>query len=453
MLTSPFKQLVERPHPKYERLAPFWDLALASYRGGREYLDSGNLWSHRLENQPDHSRRMARSYFLNYCAPVVDTYVAFLFREDPVIEPAERLGALLSDADRQGTGLVQFMKRCTAQAAIFGYVMVGVDRPKAENTPMTAADEAAMGLSQYFVAVTPPDFFNWGTDADGALTFCVIRERNDANPIIGESASVSYRFWTSTDWYLLDKEGRVLDSGSNPYGRVPFVPCKFKDTEPGPVGTSLLANIAYVNREIYNLCSLLQEILYRQTFSQLVAEGSAEEYGRNGDLTTLSTSSIFLYPEGRNPPQYISPDATQAQLLADEISRKIDEIYRLACLSRGTAREGQLASGISKAFDFLDTNQALADVASNVARSFESIFRIAMPGWGGKIRFLSDFGVLRADDLVDRTDRILKMPIGPEFRRIMLRRLAHSVVSDLPQSDLQKVFEEIDRASGQKNWN
>ncbi|MCL4235514.1 MAG: hypothetical protein KJ042_13455, partial [Deltaproteobacteria bacterium] len=196
--------------------------------------------------------------------------------------------------------------------------------------------------------------------------------------------------------------------------------------------------------EIFNLGSLLGEILYRQTFSQLVAEGSAAEYGENGDIARLGTSSIFLYPEGHRAPEYISPDAAQADLLMRRIDGLIDEVYRLASLSRGSAREGRLQSGISKAFDFLDTNHALADAADNVARAFERALAIAAPDWNARIRFPGDFGVSDAPALLDETERTLALDgIGPVFRRRVLERLARAVLRELPGDQREEVLREI----------
>jgi hypothetical protein len=289
---------------------------------------------------------------------------------------------------------------------------------------------------------------NWSLDASGSFAWCLVRERGDGASIESAAGAESrtstvHRLWTREEWIAIDARGEEIGRGDNPFSVVPFVPLRFRATDDAVVGESLLASIVDVNREIFNLGSLLSEILYRQTFSQLVAEGSAHEYGDEGDIARLGTSSIFLYPEGRRAPEFISPDSAQAELLMKRIDALIDEVYRLACLTRGSVREGAMASGISKAFDFLDTNQALADAGAQVAAAFERALAIASPGWSGRIRFPGDFGVEQAGTLLDETKRALGLDIGPLFRQRLLERLARASLRELPADQREDVIREI----------
>ena len=448
MTRTPFRDLIESRHPHHESRRAFWRLAWQSFQGGADYLTASNLFSHRLEHAADHRRRLARAFHLNYCRPVVDTYVASIFRVGPTILPEAGASALLADADGRGHGLVDVMKRALTLAAVYGHVVIGVDRPRTDARPATVADELALGLRSYLYLVQPSDFLNWNADGAGGLEWALVRERrrdvsrtSAGTPADGERTR--YRLWTANGWTLIDETGECVDEGDHPFGRVPFVSCRFREGDDPVVGESLLSSIVYVNREIFNLGSLLGEILYRQTFSQLVAEGSAAEYGENGDISRLGTSSIFLYPEGRRAPEFINPDAAQADLLMRRIDALIDEIYRLASLSRGSAREGRVQSGISKAFDFLDTNHALADAADNLARAFERALAIAAPDWNARIRFPGDFGVSEPSALLDETERTLGLGVGPVFRRRVLERLARAVLRELPADQRGEVLREI----------
>jgi len=450
MRRAPYRELVESRHPLYRSRSPFWRLAWMSYRGGPEYLAAPNLFSHRLEHADDHRRRMARSYYLNYCRPVVDTYASYLFKTNPTVLPDEPIRNLVENADGRGHHLFAVMKQAFTLSAVYGQVIVGADRPRSVVKPATRAEELALGLSDYFYLVIPQDFLNWSMSEGGDLSWCLVRQRirraTPEDPGGEEGGAETYRLWTADFWRDLDGQGEVVTEGENPYGRVPFVSCRFRESDDAIVGESLLGSIVHINREIFNLSSMLSEILYRQTFSQLVAEGSAHEYGEGGDIGRLGTSSIFLYPEGRKPPQFISPDAAQARMLMEQIDNLIDEIYRMACLTRGRAREGTLVSGISKAFDFLDTNQALSDAAHGVERTFVKAIRIAAPEWGGSIQFPGDFGVTDSGELLNQVERASRLPIGPAFKRRLLEKLARSVLSELPPTQRDEVVREIGEA-------
>lgn len=446
MSDKPYADLVRSLHPRHLALRAFWNLAWASYRGGQAYLTAENLFSHRLENSEDFARRLQRAYFLNYCQPVVDTYTAYLFRQPPEVLPAEPVSDLVANADRMGNGIVSLMKRAATLSSIFGFVLLGVDRPRAAGEFRTRAEELAAGLNDYLVLICPPDVINWACGPDGRVQWALVCEREN-DPVlsgyqINSEPRERLRLWTAEKWTDIGLKGEILAEGGNPFGQAPFVAVKHRDVEPGLIGESLLANIALVNREIFNLTSELQEILARQTFSQLVAEGSAEEYGEAGDIKKLGTSSIFLYPEGRKAPQYISPDASQARLLVEQIDRMIDEIYRLASLTRGTVREASAQSGISKAYDFLDTNQALADKAGNLAAGFEAILNLARPDWKGRIRFPRDFGVDDPSELAANIERAIGLGVGPKFRAQLLAKLARTMLAELPEEQRAEVERE-----------
>jgi len=440
-----FRSVVESRHQAYSRTADEWNFFLASYRGGAEYVRQGNLFSHRLEHKGpeanDFAERRRRSYYLNYCRPIVDLYTSYLFKEQPHISPDEPFAHLFTDADGKGVGLVEFMKRTATLSSIFGHVWVGTDRPKD-------------GGRAYLTMFYPQNFLNWETDGHDRLEWCLVREPWGRCEVVKEADRIGiidgkswvYRLWTTDEWFVLDSKGRLIEQGEHGYGCVPFVCVKHRDVEGELLGESLIADIAYVNREIYNLSSLLQEILARQTFSQLVAQGSSEEYG---DIARLGTSSIFLYPEGKNAPQFISPDTSQAQILIDAIDRAISEIYRLANLRRGSVTGETEQSGISKAFDFLDTYQVLADKAQQTEDGFRRVLELySLVDTGEvrevKVRLTRSFGVERTGELIDETKKLFELGIPDAFRRELLKQLAHTKLAGAPRSARDGIMREIE---------
>ena len=443
-----FRNVVDARHPVYSRMVDEWNFFLASYRGGAEYIKQGNLFSHRLEHKGpeanDFVERKKRSYYLNYCRPIVDLYTSYLFKDPPHISPVEPFVHLLADADGKGTGLFEFMRRTATLSSVFGHVWVGVDRPKD-------------GGRAYLTLFYPQNFLNWETDDANRLLWCLVREPWGRCEVVRDGDRIGlidgrswvYRLWTTDEWFVLDSKGRLMEQGDHGYGCVPFVCVKHRDVEGELLGESLIADIAYVNREIYNLSSLLQEILARQTFSQLVAQGSAEEYG---DIAKLGTSSIFLYPEGKNPPQFISPDTSQARILIEAIDRAISEIYRLANLRRGSIKGELQQSGISKAFDFLDTYQVLSDKAQQVEDGFRRVLELYSVVDTGEVREVAvrltrSFGVERTGDLIEETKRLFDLGIPDAFKRELLKQLAHTKLAGASRSVRDRIVREIEGMS------
>lgn len=430
-------KLIESTHPAYRANAPTWELWRQAYFGGDGYVRRA-LVSHRLENARDFARRLDRATLLNYLRPICDTYTNYLFRAPWQFRLPPGLEFLAEDADHRGTSLPDFFKSLAPLTAAVGFMLVGVDEPAlaAEAQPRNLAERQALGLRPYLYPIDPLDLHDWETDADGNFTMALVREKRQARRVVDggieDGGGEYFRLWTPDACVLLDADGKQVARFENRAGVVPIASLTFRDVGDPVVGQGLGQDLEPVQAHILNVASLLSEIFFRQTFSQLVAEGSAEEYGENGDIARLGTASIFLYPEGRKAPSYISPDAAQAQLLMAEMDRSIDEIYRLANLTRGSVREGAMQSGISKAFDFLDTNQALTDVGRNVADTMQKVLRLA-GRWLGLatdeivVSPPADYGVVDLDGDVNRLKQLVETGAHPALIAAVQQRIARTL--------------------------
>lgn len=381
-------QFLEARHPAYETRKPDWEFYLRSYIGGSQYLDGTNLFTHRLEHRTDAARRLARSYYLNHCRNVVDATTDLLFANGFDILPSPP-GYFSTDADRRGNDLMQVLRRAAALSSIYGHVFLLVDVPLvAGNSPRTRREELALGIRPYLEIVVPTQVVNWEVDDGGAFVWCLVREDRGHD---GSGDENVLRLWTRESWTLYEKSQHgwsATDQGNHQLGVVPMVSMRHRVLDGGVCGESLLRDVAVINREAYNLCSLLQEILYRQTFGQLVAQGSAEEYvGDDDSLAKLGSSSIFLYPEGRDAPAYISPNPANADILLGQIDRMVAEIYRISNLHPPDwlDRNAQAESGTARAYRYVNTSGALRDKADAVSDALEQALWFASL-WEGNER-------------------------------------------------------------------
>src|SRR5687768_10304717 len=87
---------VERRHPNYKDWSENSHFLWSSYLGGKSYADAEwSLDKYARELDSLYSDRKNRTYYLNYFGAAVDTYVASVFKRDPVREPAENEGGEL----------------------------------------------------------------------------------------------------------------------------------------------------------------------------------------------------------------------------------------------------------------------------------------------------------------------------------------------------------------------
>ena len=84
-------KLADRKHPLYTDNSPKWDLYRDSVKGGDEFVNSANLFTHRLEDETDFTERLTRAYYLNYCDVVPNIYNNYIFKEQVNRPPDESL--------------------------------------------------------------------------------------------------------------------------------------------------------------------------------------------------------------------------------------------------------------------------------------------------------------------------------------------------------------------------
>lgn len=449
------KSMVENPHPVYSRYINFWSFALDAYEGGLDYtradvyqqqntsiidtikvngkkLESAansNLFRHKKERSEDYKERIRMSYYYNFCAPIIDIYTNHLFSLPIITDYAniENTVELRKDnVDRCGSSLTEFRKELAETVQIFGHSFVVVDKPKAEQAPVSLADQIERGLFPYFTNFAPYDVLNWAVDEFGRAHWVLLREvrsgNNDPSTFnADESVIVQYRIWTRSEWILFDSKYQEIDRGNHNLGMVPVEPVYNKKSKKQKsfLGISEIADIGFIARDVYNRCSELNEIIRNQTFSFLTVQGKSADYNE----AEVGTSKALLYPEGMNTPSYVSPPADNARILMEQIDRQITKMFQLAKLSGGSAvQDGEVSvqSGVSKAFDFHETNSALCKKAGQLEDAEQRIWRLfakweGHDEWDGSVIYPRDYNVKDLIADIDEAEKLIKIQLGEEF--------------------------------------
>ena len=484
------KDIVENPHWIYRRYNAYWDFLLQSYEGGLEYTNSqisgtrnpsgileglfnifvngkkqetptlsGNLFQHTKERSDDYNRRVNMSYYYNFCDPIIDIYNDHLFKKgitkdygiiDSTIQQID------NDIDRVGSSIDEFRKSLAQKGQIYGHSYVVVDSPNLSKTEIiTRQDQINNRAFPYLSIYSPQNVLNWALDEFGFPYWVLLRETKDANSDIetfdkNRTQEVYYRVWTRNDWKLYDSKYQIIQEGINPIGRVPIV-CVFNkksDKARNFLGISAIGDISFVARDIYNSCSELRQILRDQTFAFLALQGHADEYSE----LELGTGKGIVYPPERNKPEYVSPPSSNAEVYFNHIDRQIAKIYQLAKLEGGSVKfseesvtDGQ--SGISKAWDFNQTNSSLATKASNLEDGETRIWELVAL-WEGKefdgsISYPDEFSIssLMAD--LTELEKETRLQFGKTFNVEVRKAILQKKFPRKEESEIDAMVEEI----------
>ncbi|MFA5092025.1 MAG: hypothetical protein WC483_05675 [Candidatus Paceibacterota bacterium] len=439
-------KLTSREHPDYTENKIDWAFYMKSFKGGSQY-PSGNLFSHRLENSEDYSNRLRRAYYLNFCKPLPNIYTDYIYKNR--IKRPQVFSKEFTDIDKRGRSINDFARLCSVLSGIYGHVHVLVDK-SVDAEGISKAD----AKSPYAVIYKPENVVDWAFDENGNLLWVLLYEPTyvDTDPMSARVTEKRFRLLTQAGWEVWradgDKETK-LSFGVWPFatkGKIPFKTCFNADADNDMIGESMLRDIAPINRIIFNWCSLIDEQFERQTFSQLVTPDTGTGEGTGGsDAKKIATATAFTFPaDSKFPPMYIGPNTDNSRVIWEVIEKHITEIYRHAMLDKGDTSIIHAQSGVAKAYEFVDTNQALVTKAQYMER-FEGELYDAFGLWTNQkidapVEYAKEFDIISVEREIKNAFDIVAEGISDTLKKALYKRVARKA---LPSAD-DKTFKTID---------
>ncbi len=447
---------IQHEHPEYKKRKEQWNFFMQSYEGGYDYIEEGNIFSHAREHEEDYQDRLDRAYYLNYCGPIIDIYAGHLFKYPPSRKTEKHAQLLeetgfLDDVDRQGNSINAFMKRAAILAMVFGQCGIVVDKPSIE--ARTQMDELRLGAIPYFSIIDPRAVIDWAADEYLELYWIRYREiiTESEDPWAEPPKIVRYRTWTRQEWFVhqeTEDGAKLIAQGEHGLGIVPFVWLYNKRKHSNPIiGVSAIEDIAYLNREIVNIASLIDEFLYKQCFNVLVMPESLRDTENPSSELEMGTSNVLFYPAEAPQPSYLTPPTDPAQYMQDWIERLVMEIYRLARLETRDA-EIKAQSGVAKAWDFHETNQSLAEKADNLEEAERRMWDLWCRWQGLESDFVIDypeeFDVRTINEEIEEALKLDTLRLSPTFKAEFKKKLVRRLDDKIPPELMQRIDEEID---------
>lgn len=396
------------------RTHPDYDANVAKWEKYRDLYESNDVYrfihKHVRESEDTFAARIKRGYFLNYCASIIDLYTSYIFRAPISRHPGDlfrECEEIYQDADFRGSTYNSFLYDASADAQTYGHVGILVDATQADDEVQTEADRKRKGIRPYLIRFAPTEILDWETDRFGRFEWIKLELGNDEARSWEQSIDSSRRVFLIWDrfhwekWEVVynekgEQEARLLDHDTHDLGCVPFVVLRnIRRRTHDWFGESTIRDIADVNIAILNWSSLGDEEIVNRCLNLLTMQRDP-----SGDsAVNISHHNVLEYAEGANPPQYLTPGATPLQLISGWITNAKDEIYRLAKLggTNSQKRVSEAQSGLAYAFEFNETNQALAQKADNLRQADIEIHRL-IAKWHGKtfngtIEYPDEFGV------------------------------------------------------------
>lgn len=348
------------------------------------------IFKHGREKKSQYYERSGRAYHIPVFRPMINILCSCVLKTGPERKlPEEDFWEyFVENVDMNGTPMDPFIREQLTMANCFGRQHVIVDMPRAgDGIIRSLADQRDKMILPYLRPILPFDLINWSIDECGSFRWVVIREDEPDERAPGQmwqKTNSQFRVWYPDRWELWRRNKintnniaySLAAEGAHSAGCVPLATIYAHRGNRTLFGCeSPLADIVDIDRSIFNKLSLLDELLYKQTFS-VFAIGRRE--GAPVPNIDLGPGKGLEYDQESGPPMFLSPDPNQPRVLW-EIIKDLFAAARMASeIGRGQAeasKEARSAAAIGA--EQGDRGNVMASLAESVEQFEEQVYRIA----------------------------------------------------------------------------
>ena len=386
----------------------FWD---AAYRGGPDFKSAtdseGNSILHKHERESDEAfaRRKLLSVYANHCRPIVKKMVDYVFRQVPRRDQSNPdFNAWRENVDLRSTYLHPFLRSCMLRASVLGRYLIEVSSNRsADAGEMTEAQARAAGIQMLLRKVDPRRVINWQREG-GVLTEALI--------VLGSGGEAVLLTEHQRTDFTMDEDGKVesVVTREHGWGRLPLIEMAPHD------GESQIADIAELNRDAFNLGSLLREELVGATFTQTWITGvnATALTDESGESVSSGPNRVICLNAKDAKIETTGGDPAQAESLRKTIEQTETALYRAAGLKAEdpmTVSAPQSGIALRVAFDTLSaTLSGIGEEAQRVESEITKLWNIHHGGSVAPPDWPETFGEPDTEAELERSLAVLETP-------------------------------------------
>jgi len=427
----------------YSDLEPEWKYFYESYLGGEDYREAGHLVRYQNETDKEYLARLHATPLENHCASVISVYNSFMFRQDPTRELGNMtslpiMGDILEDADLDGRSFDQFMSDVNVWTSVFGHAWVIVAQPNVE--AVTRAQQLEMGVRPYLNMLTPLSVIDWcfERDAVGRYKLSYFKYIEDIN---GDNVTVKEWYPDSIITQIYDSKSQYMGQPiveENQLGVIPAVCIYNQRTGFRGVGKSDIADIADLQRFIYNATSEVDQSIRLNTHPSLVKTADTQ--------AGIGAGSLINVSEDMDPalkPYLLEYNGASVTSIYEAIKHAISAIDKMANTGAVRATESKTISGVAMETEFQLLNSKLSSKARAMELGEENIWQfIAMymdRKWDGAITYPNSFNIRDTSSEIAQLKTAKESATDPLLLREIDKQIANWL--DLDNYVQEEVFE------------
>jgi len=380
----------------YTRNQDAWEFLLYSYMGGEEYKKAAYLTRYVNETDGEYAGRLNTTFVENHCKSVIQTYVSFLFREEPdrdlgLLEYDTTVRDFLEDADLDGRNFDAFMKEVSIWAGVFGHCWVMMAKPNVNAA--TLGEELALGVRPYVTLLTPLTVMDWewSRDALGRFELQYLKYTEEVNDTF-----TTIKEWTkqTITTKVVNHEAKKVDSEIieiNQLGKIPAILAYNHRSPVRGIGVSDIADIAGAQKYIYNLTSEVEQSIRINGHPALVKTVGTEAAAGAGAIISMEDN----LDAGLKP--YMLSVSTDTNQIYQAIEHTVDAIDKMANTGSIRSTEARRLSGVAQEQEFQLLNAKLSEKADNLELVEEQLWELWCQyqgkSWDGTVEYPSSFNI------------------------------------------------------------
>jgi hypothetical protein len=410
------------------------------------------------EEAAKYMQRQAIAHYQNYVEAIFDLLISYTLKRPATVEDLPPLvETWRRNVTLSGSSYNDLLGQVIARnAGLMGWCPVLVDQmPQEAGISVQEVRERGLRAEPFLAALTPANLRDWYRDENGVLQWVKLRLQYRQHPDpLGEPRQIErFKIYTRADvrgWDVVDDEIIATSEATHPFGQVPLISFQHKPSFEDPVrGVSMVGDAAIAARRLFNLDSEFDEHLRSQVFALL--QVPVPPGGEPPKEVIAGTQNAVMVPaDSSQPYMFVAPPGS----VADTYERRIDattrEIFRRARTKFGSTG-AQIQSGVSKQWDFEETNRLLSDFAKHLARGEAELYRLVAGALGvpqdavDKIRVIAptDFAVEDLAAELDNAAKALGLGLGATMDMLIKRRLASRLVDNMSTEDAAEVEGEL----------
>ena len=400
----------------------------------------------------NYAKRRSRSYVGPLVQSIVDRYIGFICRQEPARPTGEDwYTEFLVDVDGDDCTLSELMEAAVKRALIEKKVFILVNTTASEmfTTAMDAKDVKAR------LQLVCADLVPYAKYKYDKLVECIMLDEDDYDVNNLQQSFVSKIF---NGWYMnaefiqqvtversfnmtyqQSKTAEYTITGLGPreenvYGQLPLIEVT--------TGSSMVEHIAEAQKQIYNLLSGRDSIIYDTTFNQFIITGINDS---NTNDIKRGTEGILCLPAGADA-KYVAPPPETIQTLQEVIQSHMDWIHEYAGV--GKQEQNQLESGLSKAFNQDELAVKIVKFRKVLEKAENRIVKCVSAGldqeYPGPARYPVD---ITMPEMVEDLRKVIQMscPIPPVLKASFLKQFAgaHFKLNEQEQTMLDSQLKEV----------